>query len=74
MQFEAPHERVLGRSLQRFLCISSMAVRVAISDIVRGARIDGLLVRCAGIDGFLMLNVSKSYEQHSVRMQELEIG
>ena len=53
--------------------ISRTAVHVAISDIVRCARIDGFLVRCAGIDGFLIPNVSNSYE-HSVRMQELEVG
>jgi len=41
-----------------------MAVHVAISDIGR----------CAGIDEFLMPNVSNSYEPHSVRMQELEGG
>jgi len=32
------------------------------------------IVRCAEIDGFLMQNVSNSYEPHSVRMQELEVG
>jgi len=73
MQFEARLERVLERGLQRFIFISRMAVRVAISDIVRCARIDRFLVRCAGIDGFLMPKVSNSYE-HSVRMQELEVG
>jgi hypothetical protein len=44
--------------------ISRMAVRVVISDIVR----------CTGIDEFLMPNVNSSFEQHSVRMQELEAG
>jgi len=31
-------------------------------------------VRCDEIDEFLLPNVSNSYEQHSVRMQELEVG
>jgi hypothetical protein len=34
----------------------------------------GFLVRCAGKDGFPRPNVSISYQQHSVRMQELEVG
>jgi len=50
------------------------AVCIAMSDIVRFARIAKFLVRCAGIDGFLMPNVSHSYEQNSVGMQELEVG
>ena len=41
-----------------------MTVRVGISDIVRRT----------GIDGFLMPNVSNSYEQHSLWIQELEVG
>jgi len=32
------------------------------------------VVRCAGIDGFLLPNVSNYYQQHSIRMQELEVG
>jgi hypothetical protein len=51
-----------------------MAVHVAISDMVRGAIIAGLLFRCVRIDGFLILNNCNSDEQHSVRMQELEVG
>ena len=51
-----------------------MAVRVAVSDIVRCARVDGILIRCAGKDGFLMLNVSNSYQQYSVRLQEIEVS
>jgi len=35
---------------------------------------DGVIVRCAGMDGFLMPNVSNSYQQHSVWMQELEVS
>jgi len=38
--------------------------RVAISDVVR----------CAGIDGYLLPNVSNSYQQHSAGMQQLEVG
>ena len=64
MQFEARLERVLERYLRWYIFISRTAVRVAISDNVR----------FAGIDGFLMPNVSNSNEQHSVRMQGLEVG
>jgi len=64
MQFEARIESVLERGLQRIIYIKLMEVRVAISDIVR----------CTRIDEFLMRNVSNSNEQHSVRMQELEVG
>jgi len=64
MQSEAPLESILKRGLQWVKLILRMVVRVSISDIVR----------CTAIDGFLMLNVSNSYEQHSVRMQELEVG
>ena len=35
---------------------------------------DEFLGRCAGIDGFLMLNVGNSYQQHSIWIQELEVG
>ena len=51
-------ERVLEKCIKWFIFISRTAVRVAISDIVR----------CAEIDGFLIVNVSNSYEQHSVQM------
>jgi len=34
----------------------------------------GFLVRYAGKDGFLRLNVSISHQQHSVWMEELEVG
>ena len=57
----------------KYRFISRTTVRVAISDIIRCARMHGFLVRWAGIDGFLMPNVSNSNE-HSVRMQELEVG
>jgi len=63
MQFEAGLERVLERLHQWFIFLSRTAVGVAISDIVR----------CAGIDGFLLPNVSNSYKQHFVWMQELEV-
>jgi len=74
MEFEAHLERVVERCIQDFIFISWTAVRVAISDIVRHARIDRFLDRCARINGFLMPNVSNFYEQHSVRMYELEVG
>jgi hypothetical protein len=64
MQFEAPLEIVLEREHQRIIFIATMAVRVAISDIVR----------FTGIDGVLMPNVSNSFEQYHVRMEELEVG
>jgi hypothetical protein len=35
---------------------------------------DGFIVRCAGMDESLMPNVSNSYQQHSVWMQELEVS
>jgi hypothetical protein len=34
----------------------------------------GFLVRCAGQEKFLQPNVSISYQQHSVSMQELDVG
>ena len=64
MKFEARLENVLERGQHRIICILRTAVRVVISDVVR----------CTGINGFLMPKVNNSYEQHSVRMQELEIG
>jgi hypothetical protein len=64
MQFEARLESVLERGHKQIIFISRTAVRVAISDNVR----------CTGIDGFLMPNVSNPYEQHSVWIQELEVG
>jgi hypothetical protein len=51
-QSEVHLERVLERSLQQFILIERTVVCVAISDIVR----------CASIDGFLMLNPSNFYE------------
>jgi len=64
MLFEARLATVLERGLQRIVFLWRTAVQFAVSDIVR----------CTGIDGFLMPNVSNSYEEHSVRMQELEVG
>jgi len=64
MQFEARLESVLERGLQQIIFILGTAVCFAISDIVR----------YTGIDRFLMPNGSNSYKQHSVRMQELEVG
>jgi len=64
MQFEVRLHSVLDRGLELNIFISRMVVCVAISDIVR----------CTGIDGFLIVNDSKSYEQHCVWMQEVEDG
>jgi hypothetical protein len=64
MQFKAHLESVLETGRQWIIFISRIAVRVAISD----------LIRCTRIDGFLISNVSNFYEQHSVWMQELEVG
>jgi hypothetical protein len=50
-----------------------MTVSVAISESVRYARINVFLISCTAIDGFLMLNVRNSHEQHSVRMHKLEV-
>jgi hypothetical protein len=64
MQFEARLEIVREREVPQIRYILRTAVRIATSQIIRGT----------GIDGFLMPNISNSYEQHSVQMQELEVG
>jgi hypothetical protein len=74
MQFDAHLEKDLERRLQEFILILRKAVCIAILDITWCARIDGILVRCARNDGFLMPNDRNSDEKHSVRMQELKVG
>jgi hypothetical protein len=64
MQFKVRFESFLEISLQQFIFISKTAVLVAIPDISW----------CARLDGLLMPNVSNSYEQQFVRIQELEVG
>jgi hypothetical protein len=74
MQFDAHLEKDLERRLQEFILTLRKAVCIAILDITWCARIDGILVRCGGNDGFLMPNDRNSDEKHCVRMQELKVG
>lgn len=74
MQFEACRDR-FRRDNVNVSCISrGQQSGVTIWDVVRYTGIDGVLLRYARPDGLLMPNVSNSYKQHTVQMQELEVG
>jgi len=74
MQFKA---RIQGFSRDNFNGSSwyqGQQSSVVIYNIARCTGNDGFLVRCTGIDALPMLNVCNSCQQHSVWIQELEVG
>jgi len=63
-----------GMTLMVHIYIENGSPVLRYRKLVGALELMGFLVRCAGKDGFLRLNVSNSYQQHSVWMRELEVG
>jgi len=60
MQFEAHHEGFRRDDINGSYLYGGRQSGVAIQDVVRCTGMDGFPVRHAGMDGFLMPNVSNS--------------
>ena len=64
MQCEVSHDGFRRDNFNGVYCYSGQQCSVSIRHVLR----------CTGMDGFLMLNVGLSCQPHAVWMQELEVG
>jgi hypothetical protein len=74
MQFEARLERSGEMTSKDHIYINDGIACSQYKMLLGALEYMGFLVRCAGQDEFLQPNVTISYQQHSVWMQELDVG